>query len=66
MCRLRSVYVSIDCEYYEPSVDMQALEDLLSNSGGTSPVVSELPFTKARDVSFCIFINCFIPAIIIS
>jgi len=34
-------------------VAIQALEDVLRKSDRRSPVISELPFTKARDVSFC-------------
>jgi len=33
-------------------VALQAVEDVLRNSDGHSPVVSQLPFAKARDVSF--------------
>jgi len=36
---------------------MQALEERLSSADGISPVVSELPFTKARDVSFVLYLN---------
>jgi len=40
-------------------VDVQALEEILSNSHGALAVVSELPFLKARDVSFLITcVNC--------
>jgi len=38
-------------------VDLQALEDVLKNTDGTAPVICQLPFEKARDVRFCIFIS---------
>jgi len=43
---------------------MQALEDVLRNADGQSPVISELPFTKARDVSF-FFDYCLIPSFLV-
>jgi len=38
------------------TVAIQALEDVLRKCDGQSPVISELPFAKARDVSIC-YIN---------
>jgi len=47
-------------------VALQALKDVLRNSDGQSPVIAELPFAKARDVSFfnIIFLYCFMAFVI--